>query len=246
MLMHTAALQWTTTGALKVKAIYVLLEKSISSQRCLTCFCCNKIETFMCVYITVPLCTKRSWFFISLPSLHLSFTDCISAFIPLSFFLILPSPSSPNPPSVQRQGTGSRHWLDFHTVLSTEQHIKLIRVNNSGVALLSRAPISLAWPGSGHADGLGNPCSERPGLGWRWEYSGLGVGGAGVRKQLKSDTVADELEDGSFRYTNIYLTCWLHSRSLHISSTFCQMSIDFMLHSPVLDPMLLVVSVRFI
>lgn len=65
-----------------------------------------------------------------------------------------PSLRLPNSPSVQRQGTGSRHWLDFHTIPSTERHIKLIRVNNCGGALLSRAPISLAWPGSGHTDGL--------------------------------------------------------------------------------------------
>lgn len=65
-----------------------------------------------------------------------------------------PSLRLPNSPSVQRQGTGSRHWLDFHTIPSTERHIKLIRVNNCGGALLSRALISLAWPGSGHTDGL--------------------------------------------------------------------------------------------
>lgn len=65
-----------------------------------------------------------------------------------------PSPRLPNSPSVQRQGTGSRHWLDFHTIPSTERHIKLIRVNNCGGALLSGAPISLAWPGSDHTDGL--------------------------------------------------------------------------------------------
>lgn len=65
-----------------------------------------------------------------------------------------PSPRLPDSPSVQRQGTGSRHWLDFHTIPSTERHIKLIRVNNCGGALLSGAPISLAWPGSGHTDGL--------------------------------------------------------------------------------------------
>lgn len=65
-----------------------------------------------------------------------------------------PHPPLPNSPSVQRQGTGSRHWLDFHTIPSTERHIKLIRVNNCGGALLSGAPISLAWPGHGHTDGL--------------------------------------------------------------------------------------------
>lgn len=66
----------------------------------------------------------------------------------------LPHPPLPNSPSVQRQGTGSRHWLDFHTIPSTERHIKLIRVNNCGGALLSGAPISLAWPGHDHTDGL--------------------------------------------------------------------------------------------
>lgn len=65
-----------------------------------------------------------------------------------------PHPPLPNSPSVQRQGTGSRHLLDFHTIPSTERHIKLIRVNNCGGALLSGAPISLAWPGHGHTDGL--------------------------------------------------------------------------------------------
>ncbi|CAK6968777.1 Hypothetical predicted protein [Scomber scombrus] len=65
-----------------------------------------------------------------------------------------PSPGLPISLSVQRQGTRSRHWLDFHTVPSTERHIKLIRVNNCGGALLSRAPIGLAWTGSGDTDGL--------------------------------------------------------------------------------------------
>lgn len=60
----------------------------------------------------------------------------------------------PNSPWVQRQGTGSRLWLDFHTTPSTERHVKLIRVNNCGGALLRGAPISLARPGHGHTDGL--------------------------------------------------------------------------------------------
>lgn len=69
---------------------------------------------------------------------------------------LLPHPGLTHPPqvfpipiSVQRQGTGSRPWLDFHTVPSTERHIELIRVNKCG-----GAPISLARPGSGHTDGL--------------------------------------------------------------------------------------------
>lgn len=65
-----------------------------------------------------------------------------------------PSPSLPNSLLVQRQGTRSCHWLDFHTVPSTEHHVKLIRVNNCGGALLSRAPIGLAWPGPARTDGL--------------------------------------------------------------------------------------------
>lgn len=69
---------------------------------------------------------------------------------------LLPHPGLVRPPqvfpiliSVQRQGTGSRPWLDFHTVPSTERHIELIRANKCG-----GAPISLARPGSGHTDGL--------------------------------------------------------------------------------------------
>lgn len=69
---------------------------------------------------------------------------------------LLPHPGLAHPPqvfpipiSVQRQGTGSWPWLDFHTVPSTERHIELIGVNKCG-----GAPISLARPGSGHTDGL--------------------------------------------------------------------------------------------
>lgn len=51
--------------------------------------------------------------------------------------------------SVQRQGTGSRPRLNFHTVLFTERHIKLIRVNKCG-----GTPISLARQCSSHTDGL--------------------------------------------------------------------------------------------
>lgn len=85
--------------------------------------------------------------------------------------LILPPLSLPNSPSVQRWGTRSRHWLDFHTVPSTERHIKLIRVNNCGSALLSRAPTGLAWPGSGDTDGLvisvlGAEGTDEGGCGW--------------------------------------------------------------------------------
>lgn len=87
------------------------------------------------------------------PSLFFILFALLSLFFPSSRSHP-PSPSLPNSPSVQRQGTGSRHWLDFHTVPSTERHIKLIRVNNCGGALLSRAPIGLAWPGSGDTDGL--------------------------------------------------------------------------------------------
>lgn len=87
---------------------------------------------------------------------------CVGCFFFISLFFFSsapvhihhPHPPLPNSPSVQRQGTGSRHWLDFHTIPSTERHIKLIRVNNCGGALLSGAPISLAWPGHGHTDGL--------------------------------------------------------------------------------------------
>lgn len=74
---------------------------------------------------------------------------------------LVPLPSLAHPPqvfpipiSVQRQGTGSGPRLDFHTVPSTERHIRLIRVNKCGGALLSGAPISLAPPGSAHTDGL--------------------------------------------------------------------------------------------
>lgn len=69
--------------------------------------------------------------------------------------LVPPSQIFPIPISVQRQGTGSRPQLDFHTVPSTERHIELIRVNKCGGALLSRAPISLGPSGSAHTDGLG-------------------------------------------------------------------------------------------
>lgn len=81
-----------------------------------------------------------------------------------------PSPSLPNSLSVQWQGTGSWHWLDFHTVPSTERRIMLIRVNNCGGALLSRAPIGLAWPGSGYADGLviSDLGAEGTDEGWRY------------------------------------------------------------------------------
>lgn len=80
-----------------------------------------------------------------MPSLRLCFY-----FIQFSATL----PKLPNSLSVQRQGTGSRHWLDFHTIPSTERHINSIRANKCGGALVSRAPISLARPGSAHTDGL--------------------------------------------------------------------------------------------
>ena len=62
-----------------------------------------------------------------------------------------PSPSLPNSPSVQWQGTGSRHWLDFHTVPSTERHIKLIRVNKLRRCLAEQG-------------------SHRLSVGWLWWY----------------------------------------------------------------------------
>lgn len=106
------------------------------------------------IYVIILLCRLQA---VPLPLHHHS----VPRFIPFSLISLSPgsrshplSPSLPNSHSVQRQATGSQRWLDFHTVPSTERHIKLIRVNNCGGALLSRAPIGLAWPGSGHTDGL--------------------------------------------------------------------------------------------
>lgn len=100
-------------------------------------------------------------------SIHLNLSSAVyPSLLQLLFFYyrshpLLPYPGVAHPPqvfpipiSVQRQGTGSRPRLDFHTVPSPERHIKLIRVNKCGGALLSRVPISLAPPGSAHTDGL--------------------------------------------------------------------------------------------
>lgn len=84
----------------------------------------------------------------SSPFIFFIFPSLLQILTPLLF------PGLPDFHSVQQQGTGSWHWLDFHTAPSTERHIKLIRVNNCSRGLLSRAPIGLAWPDSGDADGL--------------------------------------------------------------------------------------------
>lgn len=91
-------------------------------------------EIFMPVYLFLPALILRLCFFF---------------FYYFSLFLLTRTPQvRPDSPSVQRQGTGSRHWLDFHTIPSSERHIKLIRVNKCGGALLSGTAISLAQPGS--------------------------------------------------------------------------------------------------
>lgn len=113
-------------------------------------------KIFMCIYLFLlwNIWKKSQTALISLPS------PCFSFYFVLLLSLLAgsrsypPSLSLPNSRTVQRQGTGSQHWLDFHTVPSTECHIKLIRVNNCGGALLSRAPIGLVWSGSGDTDGL--------------------------------------------------------------------------------------------
>lgn len=139
--------------ALTVRPIYaLLLEFNRTRHTVFTVL--KKRGIFMCVY----LCSLWYWSFKPPSSLcHYSVSAFILFFHSSLFFLAPvhpPSPSLPNSPSVQRKGSGSQHWLDFHTIPSTECHIKLIRVNNCGSALLSRAPISLTWPGSGHTDGL--------------------------------------------------------------------------------------------
>lgn len=110
--------------------------------------------------IHLLLCNPRSALQITLSSQRL-YIPLSCSFYSFIIVLLLPLPSLAYPPqvfpipiSVQRQGTGSGPRLDFHTVPSTECHIKLIRVNKCGGALLSRAPISLALPGSAHTDGL--------------------------------------------------------------------------------------------
>lgn len=145
--MYSAAMQNLITQALKVIPISALLWMFIA-------------ELAPGVHCTKP----QNYIFVLLRNL---WEKPQAAYHPVSLFILFsplsplpgcrshpPSLSLPDSPSVQCQGTGSRHWLDFHTVPSTECHITLIRVNNCSGALLSRAPISLVWPGSGDADGL--------------------------------------------------------------------------------------------
>lgn len=150
--MYPAVLQKFITRALKVIPVYVLLEKCKNWHLVFTAP--QQRNKLMCIYLSLfwNIWETLQTTLVSDPS------SCLSFYSVLLFSLAgscshPPSLSLPNFPMVQRQGTGSRHWLDFHTVPSTECHIKLIRVNNCGGALLSRAPIGLVWSVSGDTDG---------------------------------------------------------------------------------------------
>lgn len=150
--MYPAAPQKFITRALKVIPIYVLLQKWKNWH---LVFTAEQRKKFMCIDLSLfwNLWEKPQTTLISDPSSCLSFYSIFLLSLFAGSCSHPPSLSLPNFPMVQRQGTGSRHWLDFHTVPSTECHIKLIRVNNCGGALLSRAAIGLVWSVSGDTDG---------------------------------------------------------------------------------------------
>lgn len=139
-------------------------------------FSLRKKIHIMCIY-PLPLCNL--WYRASncfhLPAITLSLFFLFCFHCSLSSLLATvshpPSPSLPNSPSVQWQGTGSRHWLDFHTVPSTERHIKLIRVNKLRRCLAEQGSHRLSVGWLWWYRWACNLWSGSRGDGWGWRYN---------------------------------------------------------------------------